>query len=155
MIAAHIAALSASAWTALYFLATLILPLLPVIGRHYAKWDKDKRYQACGLLPSTTFILVIVPLSLWVLFFDDEIHAVRVTGSTFMSMTTISIAFGYFMYDSVVIFTHLRLEGYALLAHGVLCMITYGAAVAFEVYQYYGPVFLMFESSTLFVNFRW
>ena len=119
------------------------------------KWDKVRQYQASGLVPSTIFILVSVPMSLWVLIFDQNLNDVRVSGSTTMSMATISIAFGYFIYDTLIILRHLKVDGFALLAHGVLCLITYGLAAIFEVYHAYGPVFLLFESSTLFVNIRW
>jgi hypothetical protein len=98
---------------------------------------------------------VSVPLSAWILVFDEKLYDVRITGSTDMSMTTISIAFGYFIYDTLIILKHYQVDGPALLAHGVLCLITYGLAIEFEVFHAYGPVFLLFESSTLFVNIRW
>ena len=147
-----IAGLSALLWTATYYTSKLVLPS---ILTEYSKWDKVRRYQAAGLIPSTIFILISVPMSLWILIFDTQLHAVRVSGSTPMSMATISIAFGYFIYDTLIILKHLKVDGLALLAHGVLCMITYGLAAIFEVYHAYGPVFLLFESSTLFVNVRW
>lgn len=147
-----IASVSALFWTGIYFASKYSFPkVLP----GFTKWEKVRRYQAAGLIPSTIFILVSVPMSLWVLLFDNELNQVRVSGSTPMSMATISIAFGYFIYDTLIILNHLKVDGPALLTHGVLCLITYGLAAMFEVYHAYGPVFLLFESSTLFVNIRW
>jgi hypothetical protein len=147
-----IAVFSALVWTAIYLASKKLLPwVLP----RFSKWDKIRQYQGCGLIPSTAFILVSVPLSAWVLVFDEKLYDVRVSGSTDMSMTTIAIAFGYFIYDTLIILKHLKVDGVALLAHGVLCLITYGLAIEFKVFHAYGPVFLLFESSTLFVNIRW
>jgi hypothetical protein len=147
-----IAAFSALFWTTIYLASKQWLPwILP----RFSKWDKIRQYQGCGLIPSTAFILVSVPLSVYVLVFDKDLYDARKTGSTEMSMTTISIAFGYFIYDTLIILKHLKVDGFALLAHGVLCLITYGLAIEFKVFHGYGPVFLLFESSTLFVNVRW
>lgn len=138
-------------FTFVYGLSKIILPL----SRSYRLWDKNQQYHARGMVPSSLFIFIIVPLSVWTLFNDDDLKNTRVLGSTAWSRFVIHMATGYFVYDSFVVLAHIKLDGMQYLAHGVLCLITYGLAAMFDCYNYYGPTFLIFEFTTVFVNFRW
>uniref|UniRef100_A0A7S4UZF6 TLC domain-containing protein n=1 Tax=Guillardia theta TaxID=55529 RepID=A0A7S4UZF6_GUITH len=143
--------ISFALWWMLYLGSKLALRNFPV----YVSWDAVTQYKARGLVPSTVFLLLIVPSSIWAIAYDDELKHMRVTGKTELSNSIIAVAAGYFMYDSLIVFWHLKHDGVAYLVHGVLCMFTYLIAVMYQVYQFYGPVFLLFESTTLFVNARW
>eukprot|EP00282_Hemiselmis_andersenii_P025986 CAMPEP_0172021322 /NCGR_PEP_ID=MMETSP1041-20130122/13648_1 /TAXON_ID=464988 /ORGANISM="Hemiselmis andersenii, Strain CCMP439" /LENGTH=225 /DNA_ID=CAMNT_0012676635 /DNA_START=473 /DNA_END=1149 /DNA_ORIENTATION=+ len=65
------------------------------------------------------------------------------------------MATGYFLFDSLSVLLHMGSHGGQYLLHGVLCLITYGLAALFDVYHYWGPTFLLFEITTLFINARW
>mmetsp|Transcript_16156 Transcript_16156/g.39358 ORF Transcript_16156/g.39358 Transcript_16156/m.39358 type:complete len:254 (-) Transcript_16156:403-1164(-) len=134
-----------------YVVGKLLLPL----SRSYRGWSKSEQYHARGIAASSLFILLIVPMSVWAILYDDELKETRVVGSTRFSRLVIHAAAGYFMYDSAVVLLHLHLDGVQYLVHGVLCLITYGLAALFDRYNYYGPVFLIFETTTIFINLRW
>lgn len=138
-------------WTCLYFASRAVLPF----SATYGKWDRERQYKARGLVPSSVFLLGIVPFSIWALTSDANLRDVRVTGATSSSLLISAIATGYFIYDSLVVLYHFKDDGVAYLIHGVLCMVTYGLATRFHVFQFYAPTFLLFETTTLFVNLRW
>ncbi len=138
-------------FTAVYFIGRVILPL----SASYRSWNKDDRYHARSLVPSLAFIMIIFPLSLYAILTDVELRKNKVVGSTELSRLIIELATGYFIYDTAIVVTHLKQDGIELAAHGVLCFFTYGFAAVYECYHYYGPVFLMFEFTTIFVNARW
>jgi len=54
---------------------------------------------------------------------DDALREVRVTGATGSSLLISAVATGYFIYDSAVVLYHVRDDGAAYLAHGLLCMV--------------------------------
>lgn len=143
--------LSVSFFSCVYLLGRLLLPLLA----RYRLWSKEEQYHARGIVPSSTFILVIVPMSLWALLHDIELRETRVVGSTEWSRMVIHIAAGYFVYDSTIVLIHVKLDGLSYLIHGVVCLVTYGLAALFDVYHYYGPTFLIFETTTIFINMKW
>eukprot|EP00287_Rhodomonas_sp_CCMP768_P010127 CAMPEP_0196735734 /NCGR_PEP_ID=MMETSP1091-20130531/14055_1 /TAXON_ID=302021 /ORGANISM="Rhodomonas sp., Strain CCMP768" /LENGTH=305 /DNA_ID=CAMNT_0042079395 /DNA_START=49 /DNA_END=967 /DNA_ORIENTATION=- len=143
--------LSSVGWTLLYFSSKIVLPAFSF----YRKFDKVRQYKTRGLVPSTAFIVFSCGLSVYTLISDSDLQQHRLNGNTELSSLIIDIATGYFIYDSVVIALHLKDDGVAYLAHGILCLFTYGLAAFYHVYHFYGPVFLLFEFTTLFVNCRW
>jgi len=130
--------------------------LLPVWGT-YRRWTKSEQYQARSTIASNSFILLIIPMCVHALAADADLERVRVVGSTPFSRAIIHLAAGYFLYDTLLVTIHMKQDGHSLqfIAHGFLCFVTYALAAAFDCYQYYGPVFLMFEFTGLFVNARW
>jgi len=148
---ALIVVMSMVGWTAMYFLGKLLLPAFDF----YRKFDPVRQYKTRGLVPSTAFIAFSCGLSVYIINSDKELQGMRLNGATELSSFIISVATGYFIYDSLVIGMHLKHDGVAYLVHGILCLFTYGIAAVYHVYHYYGPVFLLFEFTTLFVNCRW
>mmetsp|Transcript_25750 Transcript_25750/g.61173 ORF Transcript_25750/g.61173 Transcript_25750/m.61173 type:complete len:272 (+) Transcript_25750:61-876(+) len=146
-----IAATSTLVWSMVYFTSKRFLPAL----KTYRSWDRERQYKARCLVPSTIFLIGIVTASIAVMLFDQGLQKVRVVGATDASLALIATAAGYFLYDSILIAYHFESDGAAFLAHGVLCFFTYALAASFRVYNFYGPVFLLFESTTLFINARW
>ena len=106
-------------WTCLYFASRAVLPF----SATYGKWDRERQYKARGLVPSSVFLLGIVPFSIWALTSDANLRDVRVTGATSSSLLISAIATGYFIYDSLVVLYHFKDDGVAYLIHGVLCMV--------------------------------
>lgn len=107
-------------WTFLYFVSRVLLP----VSATYSNWDRERQYKARGLVPSSVFLLGIVPFSIWALTADAHLREVRVTGATSNSLLISAIATGYFVYDSGVVLYHLKDDGLAYLVHGILCMVT-------------------------------
>ncbi len=108
-------------WTGLYFASRALLPL----SKTYSAWDRQRQYKARGLVPSSVFLMAIVPFSVLVLGWDKDLQHVRVSGATQWSQLICAVATGYFIYDSVVVLLHLRDDGLAYLVHGVLCMVRF------------------------------
>jgi hypothetical protein len=148
---AQVVAVSVLFFTLFYFFGRILLPL----SASYRSWSRDDQYHARSIVPSMAFISIIFPLSLYAMITDIELRKNKVVGSTELSRLIIEMATGYFIYDTGIVMTHLKQDGIELAAHGVLCFFTYGFAAVYEYYHYYGPVFLMFEFTTIFVNGRW
>jgi len=119
---AEVVAASTFLWTLLYFASKKVLPMC---STNYQKWDRHRQYKARGLVPSSVFLLVIVPVSVCTLIFDDELRDVRVSGGTCTSLFISAVATGYFVYDCAVILYHFQDDGTACLVHGVLCMVNH------------------------------
>ena len=108
-------------WTGMYFASRALLPMC----KTYSAWDRQRQYKARGLVPSSVFLLAIVPCSVLVLGWDTDLEHVRVSGATPWSQLICAVATGYFIYDSVVVLLHLRDDGLSYLFHGVLCMVRF------------------------------
>jgi len=116
---AQVVMVSILAWTFLYFASRALLPF----SATYGKWDRERQYKARGLVPSSVFLLGIVPFSIWALTSDADLRGVRVTGATSSSLLISAIATGYFIYDTLVVLYHFKDDGVAYLVHGLLCMV--------------------------------
>ena len=68
-------------------------------------------------------------------------------------MVTVSAAF--FLWDLGLCALHFRTFGAGLLMHAGVCCLMYSIATLFHVLHYYGCMFLLWESSTLFLHFKW
>mmetsp|Transcript_18805 Transcript_18805/g.36585 ORF Transcript_18805/g.36585 Transcript_18805/m.36585 type:complete len:258 (-) Transcript_18805:229-1002(-) len=149
------------AWVGISALASLGCYLLGgwllSMSRTYRLWNRGAQYQARATIPSYCFILFIVPLSLYVLATDKELASARIVGSTWLSRVVIHAAAGYFLFDSLSVLLHMGQQGHGAqyLLHGVLCLVTYAVAAVYDCYHYWGPTFLLFEFTTLFINTRW
>ena len=106
-------------WTGLYLASRALLPL----SKTYRAWDRQRQYKARGLVPSSIFLLSIVPISVLALGWDADLEQVRVKGATATSQIICAVATGYFIYDSAVVLLHLPDDGLAYLVHGLLCMV--------------------------------
>ena len=117
--AGKVVAASLLVWTGLYFASRALLPW----SKTYRAWDRQRQYKARGLVPSSIFLLSIVPISALALGWDTNLEQVRVKGATATSQLICAVATGYFIYDSAVVLLHLRDDGLAYLVHGLLCMV--------------------------------
>ena len=108
-------------WTGMYFASRALLPMC----KTYSAWDRQRQYKARGLVPSSVFLLAIVPCSVLVLGWDTDLEHVRVSGATPWSQLICAVETGSFIYDSVVVLLHLRDDGLSYLFHGVLCMVRF------------------------------
>jgi len=115
-----VVAASVLVWTFLYFAGRVLLPF----SATYGKWDNKRQYKAQGLVPSSVFLLGIVPVSMWALCADAKLEHTRVRGSTPVSYLIGAVATGYFIYDCAVVLYHFQQDGIAYLIHGVLCMVS-------------------------------
>jgi len=138
-------------WLGCYWLGAWLLSL----SRRYRSWHKGAQHHAKTTIPSYCFIIAVVPMSVYALANDAELAASRQLGSTPLSRLIINMATGYFLFDSLAVLLHMGSHGAQYLLHGVLCLVTYGMAAMFDVYHYWGPTFLLFEVTTLFINARW
>uniref|UniRef100_A0A6U4XZR0 TLC domain-containing protein n=2 Tax=Hemiselmis andersenii TaxID=464988 RepID=A0A6U4XZR0_HEMAN len=143
--------LSVVVWLVCYIIGGWLLSF----SRRFQSFHKGAQHQGRTTIPSYCFILVVVPLSVYTLATDEELAASRQLGSTPLSRIIINMATGYFLFDSLSVLLHMGSHGGQYLLHGVLCLITYGLAALFDVYHYWGPTFLLFEITTLFINARW
>ena len=101
---------------------------------------------------------IINTLALWVMFADEErkdMNATeRVYGYTGACGMIQGLAAGYFLWDVVVSTRHFKIFGWGVWAHAVSAFFVY--SFGFRPYcNYYGPIFILYELSTPFLNIHW
>jgi len=131
-----------------------------IFGHDYRQiLDEAKRTEFRVTVTSTLHALIVSGLGAWV-FFAPEKHIwesenARVPalfGESPRAMLAFGIATGYFMWDMKLCFSEKKLNlGFAL--HACLCFLVYLFG-QFPFLNYYGSFFLLFESSTVFLNLR-
>ncbi|KAI9685505.1 MAG: hypothetical protein M1822_004363 [Bathelium mastoideum] len=101
---------------------------------------------------------LINALALAVIWSDDERRALnpagRVFGYTGAGGLIQAFATGYFLWDLTICARHFDVFGPGLLAHAVSALAVF--LLGFRpVFNYYGPVFILYELSTPFLNLHW
>ncbi|KAH0839042.1 hypothetical protein AYO21_04640 [Fonsecaea monophora] len=103
---------------------------------------------------------VINTAALWVMFKDEERKGMhgsaieRIYGYTGASGLIQGLATGYFVWDLVVSARYLKIFGPGILAHAITALSVF--ALGFRPFcNYYGPVFILYELSTPFLNIHW
>ncbi|EXJ82779.1 hypothetical protein A1O3_06594 [Capronia epimyces CBS 606.96] len=99
-------------------------------------------------------------LALWVMFRDEERYDMqnsaieRIYGYTGASGLIQGFATGYFVWDLVVSTRYLRIFGPGIWAHAVTALAVF--SLGFRPFcNYYGPVFILYELSSPFLNIHW
>ncbi len=160
---------------------SIISPLLSnyLFPNTYSKLNRRTRINWDVHVVSLLQSLVINTAALWVMFTDQERKDMnnssveRVYGYTGASGLIQALATGYFAWDLVVSARYLNVFGPGILAHAVtaLCVFALGfvsipgtsAILNTETNpflqrpfcNYYGPVFILYELSTPFLNVHW
>lgn len=98
------------------------------------------------LYPSLSILLN--PAKSSEIFYDSE---ARVFGTTRDTEVVCIFAIGYFLWDSVISMFY---SSIAFVLHGIVSAAVYFIGLKPYI-QYYAPVFMMFELSNPFLNFRW
>ncbi|KAI9691948.1 MAG: hypothetical protein M1820_009656 [Bogoriella megaspora] len=102
--------------------------------------------------------LLINTLALWVIWTDDERGAMSTTGRIYGYTGACGLvqafATGYFLWDFILCALHIDVFGFGLLAHAVSALLVF--SLGFRPFlNYYGPVFILYELSTPFLNLHW
>lgn len=136
------------------FLSNLLFPKIykSLTRRTRVNWDVHvvSFVQSC----------LINALALWVIFTDEERKQMkgsvveRVYGYTGASALIQGLACGYFIWDLIVSTRFLKIFGVGIWCHAItaLCVFSFG----FRPFaNYYGPVFILYELSSPFLNIHW
>ncbi|KIW93925.1 uncharacterized protein Z519_05240 [Cladophialophora bantiana CBS 173.52] len=135
-------------------LSNLLFPnIYPKLTRRTrVNWD----VHVVSLLQSC----VINAAALWVMFKDQERKDMqrsaieRIYGYTGASGLIQGLATGYFVWDLVVSARYIKIFGPGILAHAITALSVF--ALGFRPFcNYYGPVFILYELSTPFLNIHW
>lgn len=126
----------------------LLFRFIPVLR----KKSRKEQLSAFVRIPSTLNCLVVCSLGAFNLLFDEALSQDRVFGHSMGGRITAVVAAGYFVFD----LTHslYDYQGFAFLLHAVLCTAVFSGALRPFV-QYYACVYLLFETSTFFLNLIW
>ncbi|RVX73773.1 hypothetical protein B0A52_02663 [Exophiala mesophila] len=120
--------------------------------RTRVNWD----VHVVSLLQST----LINGLALWVMWSDQERYDMqhsaieRIYGYTGASGMIQAFATGYFVWDIVVSTRYVRIFGPGIWAHAVTALAVFSLGFTPFV-NYYGPVFILYELSSPFLNIHW
>nr|CAG8472994.1 2534_t:CDS:2 [Entrophospora candida] len=88
------------------------------------------------------------------LLFDKELEKDKVFGYNIYAGNVYAFSCGYFLWDALISLYYVKDFGIGFVLHGACCFGVY--LFAFRPFlNYYGPVFLMFEVSTPFLNIHW
>ena len=151
-------------------LSTWLFPdVYPKLNRRTRiNWD----VHAVSLVQS----LLINTLALWVMFTDEERRDMkhsaieRIHGYTGASGLIQAFAAGYFLWDFIVSTRHIKIFGLGIWFHAVSALVVFGfgfvsaslvsSTITLTLPQrpfvnYYGPVFILYELSTPFLNVHW
>ncbi|KIV79683.1 hypothetical protein PV11_07230 [Exophiala sideris] len=135
-------------------LSTVLFPdIYPKLSRRTRiNWD----VHVVSLLQSC----LINTLALWVMFTDEERYDMqrspieRIYGYTGGCGLIQALATGYFMWDLAVSARNYSVFGPGILAHAVTALSVF--SLGFRPFcNYYGPVFILYELSTPFLNIHW
>jgi len=113
--------------------------------RYQKQWD--------ARIVSQAHCIIILPLSLHsVLTFNGDIYDIFAPHSD--AELPIAITLGYFLADLVWAIQDPQLWGIGMFVHAVSCVFAYSFALIYRFLLYYGPIFLLWETSTIFLNIR-
>ncbi|ETI25502.1 hypothetical protein G647_02275 [Cladophialophora carrionii CBS 160.54] len=141
---------------------SIISPMLSnILFPHiYPKLNRRTRINWDVHVVSLLQSILINSAALWVMFTDKERKDMnssaveRIYGYTGASGLIQALATGYFVWDLVVSARYLKIFGPGILAHAVTALAVF--ALGFRPFcNYYGPVFILYELSTPFLNVHW
>ncbi|KAI8086625.1 TLC domain-containing protein [Halteromyces radiatus] len=85
---------------------------------------------------------------------DKTLNNDRVFGYTYWAANIYSISCGYFLWDTFVAIHYIKHQGISMVCHGIASFAVFIFGYKPFV-NYYGAIFLMYELSTIFLNFNW
>eukprot|EP01130_Rhizamoeba_saxonica_P006291 TRINITY_DN2505_c0_g2_i1.p1 TRINITY_DN2505_c0_g2~~TRINITY_DN2505_c0_g2_i1.p1 ORF type:complete len:142 (+),score=14.08 TRINITY_DN2505_c0_g2_i1:3-428(+) len=122
----HVLLASVTLFTTISILSHTILDkIFPVLKT----WEVHKKVQLEERLSSMIHAVVILPYVYKIMIFDEVLLEDPVYGVSDDAMWVLSFSAGYFLWDSVICFMHLKHVGPAFLVHGLLCLICYAGAL--------------------------
>ncbi|KAB5563522.1 TLC domain-containing protein [Coniochaeta sp. 2T2.1] len=142
------------------FIQVVVSPALSkrVFPRYYPAHDRAKKANWDSHVVSLVQSTLVNAVALWVIWNDDERRPMdwqqRVWGYTGACGLIQSMAAGYFIWDLLMTALHIDVFGFGLLAHAVSALTVYSFGFMPFLY-YYGPVFILYELSTPFLNIHW
>ncbi|KAG2189708.1 hypothetical protein INT46_010086, partial [Mucor plumbeus] len=102
---------------------------------------------------STIHCLVVV-LGSFFIFADNSLNEDRVFGYVRWAADIYSISCGYFLWDTIIAVYFYKYQGISMVFHGIASFSVF--IFSFRPFvNYYGAIFLMYELSTIFLNFHW
>ncbi|GAN08980.1 DUF887-domain-containing protein [Mucor ambiguus] len=85
---------------------------------------------------------------------DNSLNQDRVFGYVRWAADIYSISCGYFLWDTIIAIYFYKYQGISMVFHGVASFSVF--IFSFRPFvNYYGAIFLMYELSTIFLNFHW
>ncbi|KAI8073039.1 TLC domain-containing protein [Gongronella butleri] len=102
---------------------------------------------------STIHCIVVVLGSFYILS-DGVLANDRVFGYSYWCANIYSISCGYFLWDTFVALHYVKYQGISMVCHGLASFAVFIFSYKPFV-NYYGAIFLMYELSTIFLNFNW
>lgn len=102
---------------------------------------------------STIHCLIVVTGSFFI-FADNTLNEDRVFGYVRWAADIYSISCGYFLWDTIIAIYFYKYQGISMVLHGIVSFSVF--IFSFRPFiNYYGAIFLMYELSTIFLNFHW
>ncbi|KAF2233117.1 DUF887-domain-containing protein, partial [Viridothelium virens] len=148
------------AFTLYHLVNTQLSPWLSslLFPRTYAGLNRRTRINWDVHVVSMVQCCLINALAVWTIVADSERRSMgagaRVFGYTGAGGLIQALAAGYFLWDFVLCARHVAVFGPGLLAHAVSALVVFGLGFR-PVFNYYGPVFILYELSTPFLNVHW
>ncbi|KAI8988915.1 TLC domain-containing protein [Pilobolus umbonatus] len=102
---------------------------------------------------STVHCIIVVIGSFFILN-DNTLNEDRVFGYVRWAADIYSISCGYFLWDTIIAIYFYQHQGISMVCHGLVSFSVF--ILSFRPFiNYYGAIFLMYELSTIFLNFHW
>jgi hypothetical protein len=120
---------------------------------HYTKLTQAQQTNWCIHIVSMSFSLIILVANI-PLFSIKELASDKLFGTDLYARKVISFSAGFFLWDVLVSFYHFEIQGLAFMFHSLACFFVFFLSLN-PFAQYYACYFLLFESSTIFLNIHW
>ncbi|BFZ54681.1 hypothetical protein PYCC9005_001718 [Savitreella phatthalungensis] len=134
-----------------YIISTIISPR---ISRCYRKLDKRTKTNWDIHTVSQVQSAIILWLSYKVMNEDHVLAADKLHGYSPFGGDVYAAACGYFLWDVIISLYWVRWFGWGFVFHGVASLQVF--AFSFRPFlMWWGPAFLAFEASTIFLNIHW
>ncbi|KAL0074993.1 TLC domain-containing protein [Phycomyces blakesleeanus] len=147
----QIVLLSAVICTIIYEISRLISPVLFPKTFQFFKGYNGPNWHVHVV--STVHCLIVVTGSFFIMA-DDTLKSDRVFGYVPWAADIYSVSCGYFLWDTFTALYFYKDQGITMVVHGIASF----SVFIFSFYpfvNYYGAIFLMYELSTIFLNFNW
>ncbi|KAI8893996.1 TLC domain-containing protein [Globomyces pollinis-pini] len=139
--------------TATFHAIFLFGGLLSSISPHYQKLPPKKKVDWCIHLVSMVFACFGV-LNGFKIIQMPELILDPLFATNDQCKKVFAIATGYFLWDTIMSIYYVNITGPAFIFHGIACFSVY--FLSFQPYNhYFGGCFLLFETSTIFLNIHW
>ncbi|GAA5966789.1 hypothetical protein JCM21900_005116 [Sporobolomyces salmonicolor] len=152
---APVAHLAVYSCLAAFALQKLSAQLSPLFAKGYYPTLKHKRDDWDLHIVGWAFSLVATPLAFHLIRHPSpELAQDPLYGSALREERLSAIAVGYFIWDAIVSFRHIRTQGLGFFLHGFGCCLAFLFTLR-PFLLWCGPNFLIWELSTIFLNFHW